>query len=265
VQDVAVEGGGQPSESIADTTPVTPDINDLSSGLLNIFNTNSKTGTVFAVVGDRSVAGGQFLAPFGDGQYELSESGVSAEEVIQFYLTGDIGDGTNPFDHVGETIVADSLASNFAFDGGACGDTIVACELDAINPAITIISHGYRDARAGTNPEDFRAALQAIVDTVIDRGSIPLLLTPYTRTGEEATMRQFAEIVIEVADANDVPVLNVWRLINEMPEGMSGNDLSVAGAGADRLGDNQITRFGENARNFYTLEVLGEILEAIGQ
>lgn len=265
VQDVTVEGGEQPSESIADTTPVMPDIDDLSNDLLNIFNTNSKTGNVFAVVGDRSVASGQFLAPFGDGQYELSDSGASVEDVIQFYLTGDTGDGSNPFDHVGETIVADSLASNFAFDGGACGDTVVACELDAINPAITIISLGYRDARAGTNPEDFRAALQSIVDTAINRGSIPLLLTPYNRPGEEDTMRKFAEVVIEVADANDVPVLNIWRLINEMPEGMAGNDLSVAGAGADRLGDNQISRFGENARNFYTLEVLEEILEAIGQ
>jgi PKD repeat protein len=264
-QDVTVEGGEEPADSVADTTPVSPDINDLRNDLANIFNANSKTANVFAVVGDRSVAGDLFLAPFGDGQYELSESGAGVEEVIQFYLAGDTGDGTNPFDHVGETIVPDALASNFAFDGGTCGDTIVACELDAINPAITIISLGYRDARAGTNPEDFRAALRAIVDTVVSRGSIPLLLTPYTRPGEEDAMRQFAEVVIEVADANDVPVLNVWRMINEMPEGMSGNDLSVAGAGADRLGDNQISRFGENARNFYTLEVLDEILEAIGQ
>jgi hypothetical protein len=217
------------------------------------------------VIGDRSVASGQFLEPFGDGQYELSESGSSVEEVIQFYLAGDIGDGTNPFDHVGETITADALASNFAFDGGECGDTIVACEIDAISPAITIISLGYRDQRSGTNPEDFRAALQAIVDTVVSRGSIPLLLTPYTRPGEEDAMRQFAEVVIEVSEANDVPVLNVWRLVNETSEGMSGNDLSVAGAGADRLGDSQIERFGENARNFYTLDVLNRILEAVGQ
>jgi PKD repeat protein len=264
-KDIAVEGGDQPAESVADTTPVTPDIDDLSNNLLDIFSASTKTGNVFAVIGDRSVAGDQFLAPFGDGQYELSEGGASVEEVIQFYLTGDVGDGTNPFDRVGETIFADSLASNFAFDGGECGDTIVACELDAINPAITIISLGYRDARAGTNPEDFRAALQAIVDTTIDRGSIPLLLTPYTRPGEKDAMQQLAEVVIEVAEANDIPVLNIWRMINEMPEGMAGNDLSVAGAGADRLGDNQITRFGENARNFYTLEVLSEILEAIGQ
>ena len=39
---------------------------------------------------------------------------------------------------------------------------------------------------------------------MIDRGSIPLLLTPYTRPGEEDTMRQFAEVVIEVAEANDI-------------------------------------------------------------
>ncbi|MBK8135454.1 MAG: PKD domain-containing protein [Chloroflexi bacterium] len=260
--DVAVESAPV-EDSIADTTPVMPDINGLAGQLSGIFNSGGNNANVFAVIGDRSVSSGLFLVPFGDGIYELSDSGSNVEGVIQFYLAGDAG-GVNSFSRVGSAVFADGLAANFAYDAGGCGDTVVACELDAINPAVTVISLGYRDARNGSNPDDFRSALQAIVDTVVNRGSIPVLLTPYTRPGEEAQIRDFAEIVIEVAAANDVPVLNVWRMVNDLSEGMSGNDLSVAGAGPDRLGDNQISRFGENARNFYALDVLRRILAVVG-
>ncbi|GIK27489.1 MAG: hypothetical protein BroJett007_06270 [Chloroflexota bacterium] len=263
---VFLQGAEQPPEaSIADTAPVEPNVNELAGVLSSILGGSGNNAASFAVIGEKSIDPAMFLSPFGDGQYELSDTGSGVDGIIQFYLATTLSDGSNPFQRVGAAVDNSLRAANFAYDFGGCGDTLVACELDAVTPAITIISLGYQDGRDGTSADDFRAALDAIVTTTIGRGSIPLLLTPYPRPGEDAQIKVLAEVIINYGRDNSLPVINVWRMFNELVEPLSGNSPSVANQGPDRLGDNQIARFGENARNYYVLNTLQRILQAVGQ
>jgi PKD repeat protein len=251
----------QPEPSIADETAVEPDIAALTNALNGIVTNGdgSQLVDVFAVIGDRTARPDYLLNPFGDGSFTLDGRGFEVEAVIQAYLNGDAG-GQNPFARAGAAVQND-LPVNTALNGaGSCGDTPVNCELDATQASILIISLGYRDAVIGTPIDQFERDLDSLVSLVKSRGVIPVLLTPFPRAESGLVMRDYADAVVRVADDQDVPLVNVWRLFNTLPDsGLSGADPSVANAGADVLNNNTIERFGANARNFYVLKVLSEI------
>ena len=260
VEEIVID---EPSE--ADQAPIMPNINALAGNLTSI-NTNGG-GTlqpnVFAVIGDRSVLPTGFLAPFGDGDFLLEDIGSDVQSVIDTYVASDV-EGQNALSRVGASVQNEFTASTILNGAGACGSSHLNCELDATQATVVIISVGLRDAVEGTDLAQFEADLNAIVDTTTLRGVIPVLLTPYPRPELGNTVRDYADVVVRVADEKQVPLVNVWRMFNELPDsGLTGNDPSIANAGPDRLNGNTTTRFGENARNFYVLSTLRDILATV--
>jgi len=254
---------GEPSE--ADEAPILPDINALGGSLDSIAANSGGLlqANVVAVVGDRTVLPVGFLAPFGDADFLLEDIGAEVQSVLDTYLAGDV-EGQNSLSHIGAGVQNDLNASTLLNGSGACGNTPLVCELDTTQAAVIIVSVGYRDAVNGTDLAQFESDLRAIVDTATGRGVIPVLLTPYSRPELGDTMRDYADVVVRIATEKQVPLVNVWRMFNELPDGgLTGNDASIANAGPDRLNGNTTTRFGENARNFYVLSTLRDILSRV--
>ena len=263
--DVTVEEIIVNDPSEADKASIMPDINALTDNLNSIIANSGGTlqNNVVAVVGDRTVQPAGFLAPFGDGDYLLEDIGLEVQSTLDTYLASDVG-GQNALTRVGAAVQNDFTAANILTGSGACGSTPLTCELDETQAAVIIISVGYRDAVDGTDLAQFESDLRGIVDSATARGVIPVLLTPYPRPDLGNVMRDYADVVVRVAVDKQIPLVNVWRMFNELPDsGLVGNDASVANAGPDRLNGNTTTRFGENARNFYVLSALRDILTTV--
>ena len=135
-------------------------MNDLRNNLVSIFNTDGKTGNVFAssvIVQSPQVSHNAVRRR----TYELSDSGSSVEGVIQFYRPA-----------TQATAAIRSTASERRLPGMHWLRTLHSMAVRAAIPSSRAKrcdqpgnhdhQHRYRDARAGTNPEDFRAALQSI-------------------------------------------------------------------------------------------------------
>jgi PKD repeat protein len=263
-KDVVVEAVVTEVPSEADQAPILPNITALIGNLNSIANNGSGLqADVVAVVGDRTVNPLGFLAPFGDGVYTLEDVGAEVQSALDAYINSDIA-GQNALTRIGAAVQSDFTASSVLNGSAACGASPLVCELEATNAAVVIISVGYRDAVLGTDIAQFEEDLRGIIDTATNRGTIPVLLTPYQRPELGNIMRNYADVIIRVGDEKQIPVVNVWRMFNELPDnGLVGNDPSIANAGPDRLNGNTITRFGENARNFAVLATLRDILSGV--
>lgn len=256
-----------PEESILDTTNILPDMGAIADDLRPVYQNGGKRADVFVVVGGREASQDTFLRPFGDGEYTLRNDGENVRSIIEWYSASDL----NSFAQVGSAIIPDISAADLANNANpasnpSCegGETQLACEVRLTQAAVVVIGIGYRDARGGTDPEQFRGSLQTLVNTALDNGAIPVLMTPYPFAGEEDLMRPIAEIIIEVANDNNIPVLNVWRLMNETTDGgVSGNAPTVSPEGADVLANALIRDFGENARTYYLLRLLSDLRDNV--
>jgi PKD repeat protein len=241
-------------DSIADTTPVLPEL-DLGT-LAGIASANPGLNpNAFTFAGDATVADPDFLRPFADGG-TVDDPRSYLDPTIQAFIDS----GSFAQTSVASGFLVRQLVQDTA--DGCNGETLFQCELTRSNAAVVVISVGYQDARQGTTPEDFRANLEILVDQATARGVIPVLLTVQNRPGNEDLIRPINEQIIEVAESRDLPVVNIWRMVNDI-NGLDGNALSVFGGGADVLTAETIDIYGQNSRNFYVLDVLHAIRQQV--
>ncbi|HEX2622060.1 MAG TPA: PKD domain-containing protein, partial [Phototrophicaceae bacterium] len=157
-----------PDDSIADTTAVLPDIQDLAGSLQNIADFD-RDPAIYGLAGDNSVKQDGFLKPFGDGDYTLDDGSSGLQATIDTYVAS----GT--FTRNTVALGNDFLVSNLLNDtvDGCNGETLFQCELTQSNGTMVVISVGLRDALNGTDPEAFRNDFDTILQSSIQRGVIP--------------------------------------------------------------------------------------------
>jgi lysophospholipase L1-like esterase len=144
----------------------------------------------------------------------------------------------------------------------------LGCELRLTNASVVIISVGTNDVLQGTDPQQFRADLRTIIMVAQNHGAIPVFTTIAPRLDGKVTVEQtraYNNIIIQVANNNAIPVINVWRILTQLPNsGLSGDQvtLSVAPNGPGDLTAEGIT-FGLNRRNTVTLRTLAALRATI--
>ena len=143
------------------------------------------------------------------------------------------------------------------------GTSVLACELQAVKPAIMIISVGANDALdPGRDMNLFRNDLQQIINTVVANGTIPVLMTTLPRTDGMVTQEQLIAIneqIVDAATANMIPLINVYRGLSELPNaGLNGDNVSpsVSPNGGGSLAVSDVSTYGVNALNLYILRTL---------
>ncbi len=241
--------------------PVQPNINEITNDLRPIYNaatnpeqeTPRNTGAI-AIIGDQTASNPNFLLPFRAGEpYTVTDSAASLGSVISRF-----GDGLNQRN-------VPSLEALISPSGDpACnGQTELVCYINQTNSTIVVIGVGIQDAINMTDASTLDNRLNQAIQQAIAANSIPVLLTLYP--SEEATMQAGIDTVnaaiIRAGDVNNVPVINVWRAVNDIPGGVVGSTPSTDPQGAGYLTFPPSAGF--NAMNYYTLATLNDIVNAV--
>ncbi|MBI5671295.1 MAG: SGNH/GDSL hydrolase family protein [Chloroflexi bacterium] len=254
---------------LADTAPVVPNIGALQGNLRAIYDAGVSQGNrapVVSFVGDETSPGLNTLAAFTvPGSAVLDDSSAGLQPIMDWYTqaaANDLGIFNRSSAALRSGWQAEDLLNPANSDASVCsaGETPLQCEIRLSRPAVMIISVGYNDVLQGTDPAQFRASLQNIIQTATGSGVIPVLTTVQPRPDAPAEqMRAINDAIIETADANNVPVLNLWRALNAVPNsGLNADNvtLSVAPGGTGDLTAAAVSGYGANARAFYLLTLL---------
>jgi PKD repeat protein/ABC-type branched-subunit amino acid transport system substrate-binding protein len=271
------EEGVPVTENPLAAIPVIPNVSDFQQRLRTIYETGLSLGKrpgVFTIAGDSSVVQPGFLHPFVSPEtYLLDEGSQSLQGIIDWYNLTPVDTGvsfnrTSVAANPGWT--AQELVNPSNSDTALCegGETPLACELRLTQASVVIISIGRNDALQGTNPNPFQNALQEAVDTAIAQGVIPILVTiqPINDAAVSAQVDALNQIIVTVANENQIPVINTWRHFTTMVDsGLSSDGFtpSIAPTGPGDLTVANITTYGLNAYNFDVLTTLSLLREVV--
>ncbi len=240
--------------------PELPNIGALQ-GIGTVYNNGQAQGkrnTVFSVAGDDSVNGSSWLNDIAAIQY----GGYGyLQPTVDFYNVEIAHDGVTSY-YVQSAASGDGWTIDRLFDptyanGTICnpGETPLDCELRLSLPAVLFISFNPTSATQ-TDLAQFETLLQQTVNTALANGTIPVLATlPNDGFVDAGTLAQYNEVIVTIADNNDVPLWNVYVTM----QGSSGV-YNVSGSGATDFND---ISGGANRRNLAALQILDSIRQAL--
>lgn len=252
-----------PPPPYASSIPVIDNIGELSPDLSPVYNNgvnNGLSSSAFAIAGDQTAADSNFLRTIFNLDPGMSDAASIQATIDRFNTTGSF---TRSSVAVGTLTAQDLLntATNPACNGV---ETLLQCEMRLANGSIVIVSIGYQDAINGLDNGTFQIQINQIVQQALNSNVIPVLMTiqPSTNPTVNDKINDFNEIIITTAETARVPVINIWRAMDELPNrGLTGETPSVDPNGAGYLSNSPTA--GANARNYYTLLTLTEIVNTL--
>lgn len=272
-QPLGFDGGAPAGASTIETRlwtlPIVPTVTRRSWTIFAAGQQLGNQANVFVRVGDCHTATGAFMEPFGTpGRYDLGPY-TELQATIGFFSAA-------PRPGVDTSFHQTSLAASSAFNAAAVMDPIWAnpafceanespllCEYRLMRPSVAIIMLGSVDVQI-YDAFTFQTWLNNVVQATIDQGIIPVLTTfPTGPNYNEPAALQYNGIIVDAAQAEDIPVINLWRAARFLPEGglqeddfhltaREDNDISFAGD------EHVYTQTLRNLLSLLTLETLRE-------
>ncbi len=239
-------------------SPITPDVVARLGAIASI---QARDGRVFAKVGDSITVAPEFLNCFAGTTVALG-SNQDLATTLEHFRAGD-AEGTTPFTRVSLAAKGGTTAA-YMTSGSPCP---LQHELDAINPRISVLMFGTNEVRFGWTLDAYAEGLWQLVDETIDVGTIPIVSTipPMRDPGADARIPTFNRVVRGIAQGRGVPLIDLHRVVNQLPNrGLApdGIHLSVAAQGGCDLTDGGL-QGGYNVRNLMTLEALARTTGAL--
>ena len=257
-----------PTSSPGDYNHPTDYIRGITGHARQIYLAGQSAGNranVFSKVGDSITVAPQFLYPFGNGPYDLRGYGYLAG-VVDRFRSGWARDG-NSF--ANNSMAAKGGWSSFSVISPSAADPSVCrwyesplvCEYRVSQPAVALIMVGTNDI-LDTSSDNYRLNLERVVADTLSRHIIPVLCTipPFHRTGHEARVTELNGIIAAVAQENDIPLLDYWMTLQNLPNqglGPDGVHPSSAPNPADFTADN--LQYGNTVHNLVVLQALDAI------
>lgn len=209
---------------------------------------------VVTKIGDCNSTDWFFLHPFGEGRYTL----------------GEYADLQPALDYFGESFNAQTYAAYNGLNAGAVldptwsnpavcqpGESPLLCEYRVHNPAVAVIMFGTNDLGVLT-PVQFDHYLRQVINETQRAGIIPLVSTfPRHLAHPEASIL-FNQIVVRVALDLDVPLINLWLALEDLPNhGIADDNFHLSGP-LTQAGDLTLPNLdtGYPLRNLVTLQAL---------
>ncbi|MBN2387801.1 MAG: SGNH/GDSL hydrolase family protein [Anaerolineales bacterium] len=223
--------------------PIMPE--EISPRVIEIYQDGQAQGRDphhFSVIGDCQAIPFVFMGPF--------ERGELAPDSAEGYLWDAIDNFEGSFLRQGMAVrggfTAASILNPLQADPHYCiaGETPLTCEYRLHNPAFVIIT-----LETWLDPETidrYDFYLRQILDYVIERGSVPILLTKADASELRSGEHVINPTIIRVARDYDVPVVNFWR---------SAQYLDNRGIDSTREGFH-LSQDGYNLKNILTLRAL---------
>jgi hypothetical protein len=153
---------------------------------------------------------------------------------------------------LGDGFNTSTVLAPFRADPDHCGpnETPLACEYRIQKPSFAIIAVGTDDYVVAVK---FEANLRKIIETTIHLGIVPILATKV----DDANQLNFNAIIARLAVEYDVPLWNLWRAVQTLPN--SGLDDDIHPSGTVRAFDfspDFLARYGWPVRNLTALQAL---------
>lgn len=248
-------------ESLMQQLAVVPIVPSTVSGTArDIFRRGRQLGNhpqVVTKAGDCNMASGAFLTLIGQRQYSLGEYG-HLQGVIDYF--GGSMARESVAAHAGYTTASmfDSMLSNPSLC--EAGEGPLVCEFRRAKPSIIFIMFGSGDMHYLSTSE-YDAGLRAIVESAIQHGVIPILMTTPSNPDKNSMwlkLLEFNTAVVNIGRVYDVPVVNLWLATQYMPKGGVDDDLlHLSYSGVDWIyfnGDQDV--WGYTRANLAALQML---------
>jgi hypothetical protein len=222
---------------------------------------------VFTTIGDSNTTNGDFLQPMGMGADVYCDWGSYGElrDTVAFFSVPPDDEARNSFTHR-SLAAAKGFTSAAALDPFwvpdatcAADESPVACEYRRIQPSVAIIMLGNIDVSSLT-PSAYDANMRRIVGFLLQRGVIPVLTT-FVVVPERAQYERSLEMnmaLLDIADAEPVPLINLWAAAQALPDHGIGPDRThlKAEIGSFCSFSGAQTWYGGTLRNLLTLQAL---------
>jgi GDSL-like Lipase/Acylhydrolase family len=213
---------------------------------------------VFVRIGDSLSVATWVLYPFGWGRYNL-RTYAALSPTVQLFSSGVVR-AENTFSAIPvaadngwtSTDVLDPARAN----ASVCktGESPLTCEIRSAQPAIALIQLGTNDV-ATLGLDTYRTNLEAIVNTLLDAGVIPVISTLPPRMQFEGPVADVNTVVRDIAARYELPLVDYGAAMRALP----GYGLSADGVHPSAPpGDFYLTAdfSDENLRYGYTLRNL---------
>lgn len=249
--------------------PLVPDISEQARLIYENGLGQGNNPHTFIKVGDCMTHNPYFLIPIGTGDYDLGEY-EGLQSVIDYFT----GDDLDSFARESQAAaggfnsasILDSLWANPEFC--EAGETPLSCEIRAMQPSIALIMFGTNDVFY-LDEAQFDFFLRSIVVETIRNSVLPIMSTfPHRPEFPEKSVI-YNQIVVQIAQDYDVPVINLWLALESLPnqgiDPVETTHMSTPASGAVCyfLGPNLEAGF--TVRNLLTLQTLDAVLQAVSQ
>ena len=247
--------------------PFVPEIGENAKQIYADGLAKGNSPKTFAKVGDCMTHNPYFLEPIGSGTYDLGEY-QDLQTVIDTFSTADMDSFARQSQAsaagFNSASVLDSMWANPEFC--EAGETPLECEFRAVQPSIALIMFGTNDVFY-LDEASFDFFMRSIVVETIRGGVLPVLSTfPHRPEFPEKSVL-YNQIVAQVAQDYDVPLINLWLALEPLPnKGIDEIDtthMSVPAGGevCAFIGPNLEAGF--TVRNLLTLQALDAVLKAV--
>ena len=257
-----------------DDYPIVPAISPTARAIYAAGLARGNNPRVFSKLGDCMTENPFFLVTFSEGRYDLGAY-AGLQSVLDHYQGVPARTGDWTLDSFATKGLAAASGFNIAgpldptwADPKWCqgGESPAACEFRVALPSVALIMFGTNDV-AFTDPASYDFFLRSLVEQALADGVLPMLSTFPTRPEEPAKSLLFNQIVVSVALAYDIPLINLNRALEPLPDhGVNPADtihLSVPPDGrVDRFTTEDL-QFGFTVRNLMTLQALQALLAAV--
>jgi hypothetical protein len=195
--------------------PVIPET--VSQRVRDLYETGKTSGLdqqAFSKVGDCETFSPYFLAPFDMNKkgYRLGQY-ASLDTVITSYAGS--FERTSMAAKSGFSVA--SVLSPVWADPTSCrsGETPLVCEIRIQRPAIMLVMFGTNDVKTSSRA-GFEANLKRLLDIALLNNEVPVLVTKADNLEGDGSINA---IIARVAWEYELPVLNLWRAMQELPDG----------------------------------------------
>jgi len=225
---------------------------EISNRVLEIYKDGQAQGrdpASFSVIGDCQSIPFVFMGPFSRGELEPDASESQLWNAINYFDAS--------FKRWAVTarggFTAASIINALQADPNECkpGETPLTCEFRLNNPAFVLIT-----LETWLDPESidrYEVYLRQILDTVIEKGSVPILLTKADSSELKGAKHVINPAIVNLAYEYQVPVVNFWR---------AAQYLDNYGIDPDREGFH-LSQAGYNLKNILALRTLYEVWTAV--
>lgn len=268
--------GTNPTPSNNDNIPSSQPTNvitNITNQAQRIFDRGLTVGNranVFSKIGDSLTVATWAFYPIGWGQQQLSSYGY-LQPAIDYFSAESVGDG-NSFSNV--PLAADNqwttadLLNPAQGNPAICGsnETPLDCEFRMVRPSIALIMIGTNDVGM-MDGATYHQNLETILDKTIARSVLPVLSTLPRRSGYDAQIDEFNDIIRATAEQYQIPIWEFHDALDSRPNhGLEADGVHLSyppvevgqwEATANFIGDN--LNYGYNVRNLTSIQVLDAI------